>query len=183
MKKLALMFALSLFGTFAHAETPEVQALNDNTEIQVPANEIAPLASPAWVCGLSFTGTSKGIKVLFGHFTTTAYGHLHCKGIFGGNFHRNVMVTIGHHWFSPSVGIGYFKFAGIATEISLFNCSPEAILGKYKIAEADAAVIAGAGTFTAVKVGLPQLAVAVSLKLLLGIGFDAGIDKMRIDAI
>lgn len=182
MKKVAMILALSLFGAFAHAEeveypaTPEFQT---TPEIQADANDVSANAL-AWVCGLHFKGSAKGVKIIFGHFKTVAYGTLACTSVFGGHFKRRVMITMGHHWFSPTVGIGYFKYVGAAPEISLFNCSPDRLFGKYKVAEADAAVIAGAGSFTAVKLGLPQIAVAVSLKLIAGLGVHVGIDKMMI---
>lgn len=173
MKKIALILALSLFGIFAQAEVPDTQSVGNDVSIN----------SRAWVCGLSFTGTSMGVKVILGHFKTVAYGTLKCKGVLGTHYSQDVMVTIGHHWLSPTVGIGYFKLAGLTSEISLFNSSPEVILGNYGVATVDAAVIGGVGTFTAVKVGLPQLAFNVSLKLLFGLGVQVGIDKLSIEPV
>lgn len=180
MKKLVFMLTLSLFGMFAQAETAEVKTVNN--EISAAGNDVS-INGRLWACGLAFKGTSKGLKVIVGHFTTTAYGTLHCKGVLGRHYSQDVMVTIGHHWFSPSVGVGYFKLAGVASEISLFNSSPEAILGNYHVGQADAAIIGGVGTFTAVKVGLPQLAFNVSLKLLFGLGVQVGIDKLTIESL
>lgn len=175
MKRLAVILALSLCGIFAQAETPEIQPSSN----EVIANDVS-VAGRAWACGLAFRGTSRGFKVILGKFSTVAYGVLHCKGLNGTDYRQDVMITIGHHWLSPTVGIGYFKLAGHASEISLFNLSPESILGNYKVAQVDAAVIGGVGTFTAVKLGLPQLAFNVSLKLLFGLGVQVGIDKLSI---
>lgn len=179
MKKIALILALSLFGTFAQAETPEIQT----TDSAVSSNNEVSMNSRAWVCGLTFKGRSMGLKVIVGHFKTVAYGTLMCKGVLGSHFSQDVMITIGHHWFSPTVGVGYFKLAGLSSEISLFNSSPDVIFGKYKVAQVDAAVIGGVGSFTAVKVGLPQLAFNVSLKLLFGLGVQVGIDKLTIEPL
>ncbi|WII73300.1 hypothetical protein QJS83_05380 [Bdellovibrio sp. 22V] len=171
MKKLAMILAFSLMGAFAHAETTELDTYGNDAH-----------AMGAWVCGMTFKGTAKGLKVIIGHFKTVAYGTLVCKGV-GKKYYQDVKLTIGHHWIGPSAGIGYFKMAGAASEISLLNKSPEVILGKYKIATADASIIAGVGTFTGVKVGLPQLAVNFSVKLLKGLGLNVGIDKLTITAV
>lgn len=173
MKKIAVILALSLAGVFAHAETSEMQ----------PQSGDASINARVWACGLAFKGTSKGIKLIVGHFKTVAYGTLKCKGVPGQYYNRDVMITIGHHWIGPTVGVGYFKLAGVSSEISLLNASPDSILGKYKVAQGEAAIIGGVGAFTAVKVGLPQLAFNISLQLLKGIGVQVGIDKLRIDAI
>lgn len=172
MKKLALILAISFAGIFAHAETTDLQATGDDVSA----------AGRVWVCGLHFTGTAKGLKVIVGHFKTVAYGHLKCKGVPGEVYSQRVMVTLGHHWIGPTAGIGYFKLAGVSSEISLPHKNPELLLGKYLVASGDAAIIGGVGAFTAVKVGLPQLAVNVSLKLLKGFGVHAGIDGMMISA-
>lgn len=170
MKKLVLILAIGCLGSFAHADTTELQPLQDDASIN----------SAGWVCGLAFQGTSKGIKVIVGHFKTVAYGVLKCKGVPGQHFTRDIKITIGHHWIGPTAGIGYFKLAGVSSEFSLLNCSPDKIFGKYAVAQGEAAIIGGVGAFTAVKVGLPQLAFNISLQLLKGIGVQVGIDKLTI---
>ncbi|KHD87582.1 MAG: hypothetical protein OM95_13385 [Bdellovibrio sp. ArHS] len=172
MKKLVMILALSCAGMFANAETTALQ----------PAGGESHIAGGAWVCGLAFKGTSKGIKVIVGHFKTVAYGTLSCKGV-GQKYHQDVKIEIGHHWIGATAGIGYFKLAGVSSEISLFNSSPEVLLGKYAVAQGEAAIIGGVGAFTAVKVGLPQLAFNVSVQLLKGLGVQVGIDKLTISAI
>lgn len=173
MKKIVMFLVISLVGMFAHAEMQDFEPLSDEVN----------MSSRLWGCGLAFKGSSKGVKVIVGHFSTVAWGVLKCHGINGKHYSRNVKITIGHHWVGPTVGVGYFKLAGASSEISLFNSSPNVILGRYKVVQADAAIIGGAGAFTAVKVGLPQLAVNISLKLLKGIGVHVGIDKMKIEAV
>ncbi|UOF01259.1 hypothetical protein [Bdellovibrio reynosensis] len=172
MKKLALILAFSFVGMFAHADT---------TDLQTNQDEVSA-AGRTWVCGLAFKGTSKGLKIIVGHFKTVAYGHLKCKGLLGKTYSQRVMVSIGHHWIGPTAGIGYFKMAGVSSEISLFNKHPEAILGKYLVAQGEAAIIGGVGAFTAVKVGVPQIAANVSLQLLKGFGVQVGIDGLHISA-
>ncbi|MGZ3774092.1 MAG: hypothetical protein ACXVCY_08945 [Pseudobdellovibrionaceae bacterium] len=173
MKKIALVLALSFFSLFANAENADNQMIGNNVHAD----------SLLWVCHLGFKGTAMGFKVIFGRFETNAYGTLKCKGIGGGYYTQDVKISMGHKWFGPTVGLGYYKLAGLAKEISLFNLSPESILGHYKVAQADAVVIGGVGSFTAVKLGLPQLAFNVSLKLLFGFGADVGIDKLCIEPV
>lgn len=173
MKKLILVLALGLTGAFAQAST---DAVSMGDEASISGNRL-------WACGLAFKGTSKGLKVIVGHFSTVAYGTLKCKSIKGTHYSRDVRVSIGHHWIGPTAGIGYFKLAGVSSEISLFNSSPEVILGKYLVVQGEAAIIGGVGAFTAAKVGLPQLAVNISLQLLHGLGVQVGIDKLTISAI
>ncbi|WP_374033758.1 hypothetical protein ACES2I_13810 [Bdellovibrio bacteriovorus] len=173
MKKLILFLAIGLTGAFAQANTDAVTLENDAS---IMGNRL-------WGCGMTFKGTSKGIKVIVGHFKTVAYGTLHCKSIKGTHYRQDVMVTIGHHWIGATAGIGYFKLKGASSEISLFNSNPDVILGKYLVAQGEAAIIGGVGAFTAVKVGLPQLAMNISLQLLKGLGVQVGVDKLYIEAI
>jgi hypothetical protein len=170
MKKLLLVLAVSMTGMFAHAE---------DMNMDMDANGDVVHAESAWVCGLKFKGTSKGVQVIVGKFSTVAYGTLSCKGI-GGTYTRDVMVTMGGKCIGLTAGIGYFKIKGISSEISLFNADPNMLLGKYKTVNGEAAVIVGAGAFTAIKVGLPQLAFAVSVQLVGGFGAKVGIEKMMI---
>ena len=175
MKKLALILAVSLTGLFAHANTTDV------VDVQPMGGEMNA-ESLAWVCGMKFTGTSKGFKVIIGQFKTVAYGTLKCTSL-KKSYTQRVKVEIGHHWIGPTAGIGWFKLAGKAATISLFNCNPDKLLGNYLVAQSEAAIIGGVGAFTAVKVGFPQLAVDISLQLLKGFGVQVGIDKMRISAV
>ncbi len=173
MKKLALLLAFTCFGTFANAEVNDLQSSN----VELSPNAVG------WVCGFAFKGTSKGIKVIVKHFKTEAYGVLKCKGVPGQSFTRDVKITIGHHWIGATAGIGYFKLAGVSSEVSLLNCSPDKIFGKYVVAQGEGAIIGGVGAFTAVKVGLPQLAFNISIQLLKGLGVQVGVDKLTITAL
>lgn len=176
MKKLVLIFVMTFVGAFAHAET-DMQS-NDAYDSDMQTQGLIG----AWVCGMKFRGTSGGVKVIVGKFSTVAYGTLRCVGL-GKIYTQKVKVTIGHHFISPTVGAGYFKVYGKAAEVSLLNASPDKLLGKYLVAQGEAAVIVGAGAFTAVKVGLPQLAVEVSLQFLKGFGAQVGIDGMKVQAV
>lgn len=166
MKKILVVLALSLVGAFAHADN---------------GDEMTAQGKLSWTCGLTFTGSSMGVKVILGHFTTHATGKLRCIDLEGNHFSRDVKVHMGSHFIGPVVGIGYFKFAGVSSEISLFNCSPEVLFGSYVVAHGQGAVIGGAGTFAAVRVKPPELAVNVALKLLKGFGAQVGVEHFTIE--
>ncbi len=168
LKRVAFIMAMSLVGFYAQA--------------QEPMGDVDATAGKVWACGLKFSGTSHGLKVIVGHFKTVGHGTLSCKSVFGESYSRHVNVTIGHHWIGPTAGIGYFKLRGVSSEISLLNHSPNAILGNYLVAQGEAAIVGGVGAFTAVKVGMPQLAVNISLQLLKGFGVQVGIDRLSITA-
>lgn len=181
MKKLALILAVSLTGIFAHANTDSYIDESEFQTIQPMGGEMNA-ESIVWACGMKFSGTSKGFKIIVGKFKTVAYGTLKCTSLHK-NYSQKIKIEIGHHWIGPTAGIGWFKLAGKAATFSLLNCDPSKVLGKYLVAQGEAAIIGGVGAFTAVKVGFPQLAVDISLQLLKGFGVQVGIDKMRISAV
>ncbi|MNT36516.1 hypothetical protein D3C72_1726020 [compost metagenome] len=147
------------------------------------ADEIGALAGRVWVCGMQFKGVSKGIQLIVGKFRTKAYGSLHCASIYGEKYSRKIRIDINSYGIGPTVGIGYFKMRGISSQISLFNERPEDLLGKYSTTMYGGAVGAGAGYFSALKLGLPQLTYNVSVQLLGGLGLKVGMEKMRVTAI
>jgi hypothetical protein len=73
------------------------------------------------------------------------------------------------------------KLSGQAVEFSLLNLQPEDVLGTYYVAQGQAAVAGGVGVITAAKVGLPQLAIQVSLQFARGLGVNLGLNKMHIE--
>ncbi|MFS4459169.1 hypothetical protein [Bdellovibrio sp. HCB2-146] len=167
MKKLLLLGVLLFAGVTAKAQT-------DQIEIE---------RGRVWACGMKFKGVSKGLQFIVGKFGTRAYGTLSCASIHGETYKRKVRIDISSYKVGPTIGAGYFKMAGVSSEISLFNEHPESILGKYSVTNYQVAVGGGAGYFTATKLGLPQLAYNVSVQLLGGLGLKVGIEKLRITAI
>ncbi len=168
MKKIVLILVLSLLGAVAHSsETGVVDAK----------------AGRVWACVMSFKGTSKGVQLIVGKFTTRAFGKLKCASVFGEEYSKRIRVDIASYKVGPTVGIGYFKIHGLSSEISLFNEHPEMILGNYATTHYEVAVGAGAGYFTAYKLGLPQFAYNVSVQLIGGIGAKVGMERMRISAV
>jgi hypothetical protein len=171
MKKLLVVLAVGLAGMVAKAETTDMSMMTDDVSMQ---------GGRTWVCGMHFSGVSKGIKIIAGKFKTTAYGTLKCTSFNGTKWSRPVKITMGAHCIGPQVGLGWIKFHGIMGELSLFNSDPDVILGKYLAGNGDAAVIIGAGSFRAIKVGWPQLATNMSLKIASGLGVTLGIDHLYI---
>ncbi|QDK44011.1 hypothetical protein DOM22_01955 [Bdellovibrio sp. ZAP7] len=171
MKKLLVVLAVGLAGMVAKAETADMSMMTDDVSMQ---------GGRTWVCGMHFKGVSKGFKIIAGKFKTTAYGMLKCTSFNGTKWSRPVKITMGAHCIGPQVGLGWLKFHGIGGELSLFNADPDVILGKYLAVNGDAAVIIGAGSFRAVKVGWPQLAMNMSIKLDAGLGATVGLDHLYI---
>jgi hypothetical protein len=175
MKSLFVAIVLSLTSFFAHAdELNEGSNANGDMTIQ---------GKLTWTCGLAFTGASGGVKIILGRFNTVATGKLSCVDLEGSHFTRDVMVTMGSYFIGPVVGLGYFKFAGVSSQISLFNCPPDALFGKYLVTHGQGAFGIGGGAFTAVRVNPPEIAVNVSVKLEYGIGFQVGLESMTLTPI
>ncbi|MDG0816306.1 hypothetical protein [Bdellovibrio svalbardensis] len=166
MKRILVVLVLTMTGVFAQA--------NDDMTTQ---------GKLSWTCGLAFKGSSMGVKVIVGKFTTESVGTLKCIDLEGNHFQRDVKVTMDSHFIGPVVGLGYFKFAGLSSEISLFNCSPEVLFGNYLVAQGQGAIIGGAGTFAAVRVKPPEIAVNIALKLVKGLGVQVGIERMKISPL
>jgi len=142
--------------------------------------EAANRGGPLWVCQIGFKGEAKGFKILFGKYQFRAAGNMNCISILGHKVRYPVWLTMNALPLSPGIAIGKYKVYGQSAEISLFNCDPDVLLGKYLIAQAHATIIGGVGAITAVKIGLPQLALALSLNVQRGFGFDVSVNQLRI---
>jgi hypothetical protein len=158
MKKMILAIAMVLGASSAHAIT-----------------------SPTWACSLNFNGTAKGLKILVGEYKFAGKGNLLCATPTGQVADYPVNVTMNAAPLSPQVSFGYMKLSGQAVEFSLLNLQPEDVLGTYYVAQGQAAVAGGVGVITAAKVGMPQLAIQVSLQFARGLGVNLGLNKMHIE--
>ncbi|MGZ3775409.1 MAG: hypothetical protein ACXVCY_08080 [Pseudobdellovibrionaceae bacterium] len=136
--------------------------------------------APAWACNLSFKGQAHGLKVLFGHYQYEGKGDLNCINVTGQTAHYPVKVNMKAKPLSPQIAFGHMELAGQAAEISLFDSTPESILGTYYVAQAQGAVIGGVGIVTATRVDLPAVALKVSLQFTKGFGINLGLNKMTI---
>jgi hypothetical protein len=96
LKKLALILAVSLAGLYAQANT---DAYSDDAGAMLvqPMGGEMNAESIAWACGMKFTGTSKGFKIIIGSFKTVAYGTLKCTSLHK-NYTQKIKIEIGHHW-------------------------------------------------------------------------------------
>lgn len=142
--------------------------------------EAADAGGPLWVCQIGFKGEAKGFKVLLGKYQFQAAGNMNCVSILGHTVHYPVWLTMKALPLSPGIAIGKYKVYGQSGEISLFNCDPDELLGKYMIAQAHATILGGVGAITAVKLGNPQLALALSINVQKGFGFDLSVNQLRI---
>jgi len=158
MKKMILAIAMVLGASQAHAFT-----------------------APAWACSLNFKGAAKGLKVLVGEYKFSGKGNLICATPTGQVAEYPVTVTMNSAPLSPQIAFGYMQLSGQAIEFSLLNLNPEDVLGTYYIAQGQAAVVGGVGVITAAKVGLPELAIQVSLQFARGLGVNLGLNKMHIE--
>lgn len=157
MKKMLLAIAMVLGAAQAHAFT-----------------------APAWACSLSFKGEAEGLKVIVGNYTFDGKGSLLCVSPTGQHVDYPVTVTMNAKKFSPQISFGHMQLAGQAVEFSLLNMNPENVLGTYYVAQGQAAIAGGVGVITATKVGLPELALQVSLQFARGLGVNLGLNKMVI---
>ena len=142
-----------------------------------------PEGSLAWGCYLKFAGVSQGLQVILGHFETEAAGVLTCKSVDGETIQKNIKLVIASKLIGLTVGAGYFELQGISSEFSLLNKDADKIFGDYQVTHYEAALGRGLGYFSAVKLGLPQLAYNVSVQYLSGAGLKAGIEKMVISEV
>ncbi|WP_413290562.1 hypothetical protein [Bdellovibrio sp. HCB337] len=140
----------------------------------------AETGAPLWVCQMGFKGNASGFKILFGKYEFHGTGQLNCVNIIGQTVSYPINLDMKAKPLSLGVAIGKYKMYGQALEISLFNCDPDELLGKYMIAQTHATIIGGVGAFTAVKLGNPQLALEVSLQFTKGFGLDLSLNQLRI---
>ena len=130
---------------------------------------------------MGFKGTAKGVKILVGSYKFSGKGNLLCVSPTGQTADYPVTVTMNAAPLSPQISLGYMQLSGQAVEFSLFNLNPEDVLGTYYIAQGQAAVAGGVGVITAAKVGLPELALQISLQFARGLGVNLGLNKMHIE--
>ncbi|WP_413289619.1 hypothetical protein [Bdellovibrio sp. HCB337] len=136
--------------------------------------------APAWACSLAFKGEASGVKIILGDYQFNGKGELACISPTGQKAQYPVTVTMAAKPLSAQIALGKMELRGQAVEFSLANLNPEDILGTYYVAQGQAAVLGGVGVITATKVGLPQLALQVSLQFARGLGFNLGLNKMVI---
>lgn len=158
--KTMVAMAILLTGAFASANEVEV---------------------PAWICALNFHGTNKSAQVFIGKSEFKGQGTVRCVSASNDRVEYPVKVTMKTKPLAPNIGIGKMDLYGEALQIALTSTNPQALLGKYLVAEARAAVGVGAGALVAVRADEEALSLSVSLQLIKGVGFDIGFRKMIIE--
>ncbi|MCB0350119.1 MAG: hypothetical protein KDD38_02980 [Bdellovibrionales bacterium] len=139
------------------------------------------IEKPLWDCALTFEAEGRGLQVIIGKFKMTGEGTVSCIDIAGNTQQMKVKVTMGGKPIALNVALGHLKLAGVATGIGL-AAGPEALLGKYYVANVEASLLRGAGAHFAVRGGQEAVTLNLGLSLARGAGFQAGITKMKIEA-
>lgn len=140
----------------------------------------AKTGAPLWICEMGFKGTASGLKIILGKYKFHGKGRLNCVNIIGQTVSYPVNLDMNAHLISPGIALGKYKMYGEALEISLFNCDPDELLGKYMIAQGHATLLGGLGVIKAIKLGNPQLALSISLQVTKGFGIDLSLNQLRI---
>lgn len=139
--------------------------------------------APAWVCNLAFKGQAKGLKIILGKYTFEGEGNLRCVSALGSAYDFPVALSMRAAPLSPGIALGKYNVYGESGQISLFNMDPNAVMGKYMIAQAHATLLGGVGTIVAVKAGNPHLSLTLSLNVQTGFGVDLALNQLRIEPI
>lgn len=137
---------------------------------------------PAWVCNLSFAGQSKGVQVIVGKAKVQAAGRLTCVSAGSEVEEIPVNITLGSSIVAPRVAIGKLSFVGQALEIGLLTNDPADLLGSYAVVQGQAAIGIGAGVMVAAHTKLPALSIKIALQFTKGLGINAGLTHMKIEA-
>ncbi len=145
--------------------------------MMVAGTASATVQEPIWGCNLAFAAKGGGFKVIVGKYELKGKGNITCMDVLGNVETIPVDIKIGTD-FSPSVGIGVMKIAGLATGVG-YVASPSDLLGTYVIAGAQGALVLGVGVDVALY-GKTNKAVTLngSVQLTSGLGFNVGLDKM-----
>lgn len=136
---------------------------------------------PAWVCHLNFEGKAQGFQVILGKAKAYATGVLTCVSAFAVE-EIPVNITLGSKFVSPRVAIGKLAFSGQSLQIGLLTNDPKDLLGSYAVVQGQAAIGIGAGVMTAIHTSLPAITINVALQFTKGLGVNAGLTHMKIEA-
>lgn len=161
MKKIVLALVASLsLGTQAFAGT---------------------ISQPLWDCALTFHSVGGGIQFLVGEFRMSGKGTVRCVDIAGNVENLKVQVTLGGPLLAANVAVGIFAMQGIATGIGVAT-GPQALLGTYYTLGSQAADLIGTGTNISLHGGAEAVNMNLGAQLVEGLGFQVGINRVRIRA-
>ncbi len=139
------------------------------------------MEAPAWTCELNFKATAKGVQFILGSYNYKGKGTLRCLSAFGEVDELPIKIKIGSGKIAPRLAIGKTTIYGLSANISLLTGDPENLLGKYRVLNVHGSVFAGAGAFTAVKIGMPSLSLTVSAQVTKGYGLNLGLNTMKLE--
>jgi hypothetical protein len=136
--------------------------------------------APLWTCNLSYKAKAKGFQVLFGSFSIKGEGKLSCISVFGETDVLPVTIKMKAKPLALRVAFGSFEMLGTSLNIGVFSNDPRDLLGEYRVALAQGSLGLGAGVFTAVQLGFPNIDFAVSAQVTRGLGVAVGLTKLEI---
>jgi hypothetical protein len=140
------------------------------------------VTAPLFQCALTFEAEGGGVQIIAGFFKLSGEGKIRCLDIAGNIEEIPVKVTLKTKPLALNVGIGAFEMAGIATGVGVAT-GPEALLGKYIVADAQAAIGVGVGANLSVRGGSEALTMNLGVNVTKGLGLQVGVTQMKIEAL
>jgi hypothetical protein len=140
------------------------------------------VTAPLYQCALTFEAAGGGVQIIAGYFKLSGEGNIRCLDIAGNTEELPVKVTFKTKPLALNLAIGTFEMAGLASGIGVAN-GPEALLGKYIVADAQAAVAVGVGANLSVHGGNEALTMNVGVNVTRGLGLQLGVTQMKIEAL
>lgn len=160
MKKIILAVML-LLGSLAQAQVPAAEA--------------------PFVCSLAFDVAGGGIQVIVGNYKLVGTGTLSCSDKNGVMAPIPLKITMGGP-VQGTVAVGVARVMGVATGIGLAS-SPAEILGDYVVVGGQVALMLGVGAHVALHSAAQALTLNADLQLIQGVGFNIGINTLKIEAV
>lgn len=148
----------------------------------ITANASNKIEKPIWDCSLTFHAKGGGIQLILGSFNLSGPGKIRCIDIAGNQQDMDVKVSLGARPVALNIAIGKMQLAGIATGIGVAS-GPEALLGTYYTASANAAVLLGVGANMSLHGGAEAVTLNLGVNLVQGAGFQMGLNRLTIESL
>jgi hypothetical protein len=156
------------------------QAFAGNDQDQQP---VQSEAQPLFTCGLTFHAHGGGLQILIGFFELKGTGTLSCVDVKGNTQEIPVAVRLGGKPLAAQIAIvPFMAIQGAATGIGL-STAPSTLIGHYAIADASAAILIGGTGDVAVRAADSALTFNLGLALTEGLGIQAGLTTLDIEAL
>lgn len=160
-----------------------VMAVLSMVAMMSAASAEAKVEAPLWNCAMTFDVKGGGVQFFVGYFKLAGKGQLTCVDVAGNVEKHDLKVTMGGKPLALNVAVApKLHIRGVATGIGLAT-SPMDLEGKYLAANANAAVLGGAGATLSLRGTKNMVSMNVSLALVTGLGFNAGINKIKIEIL